>query len=160
MGEKTLSELKEEYEKLQKKHNLPSFKQLNEDFQIEKICEYETELLIKEVRKFIADKMINYLRFAESLLQPMNASIFIMSVMKTMGMQEKKKLEEVYKKLAENEIKLLEVDLEFSEDKEAKFIKEAYDSWQIIKKELLEIAGRIKKNWDNKSSKNGAGYLG
>ena len=41
--ESQLNEVKKNYEKFQKKYNLPSFKNLNEDFQIEKIAENETD---------------------------------------------------------------------------------------------------------------------
>jgi hypothetical protein len=160
MAERTLAELKKEYGEIQKKYNLPSFRQLNEDFQIEKVCEYETETLIREVRRFMADKMVNYLRFVESVFHPMNASVFILSVVKTIGISEKKKLEEVYKKLAENEVKLLEVDLDFSEEKEARFIKEAYEIWQSVKKDLIEVMENVRKNWGNKFEPNNKGYFG
>ena len=46
-----LDKLKKEYEKLRKKHNLPSFNELNKDFSIERVCEIETDFLLKEVRK-------------------------------------------------------------------------------------------------------------
>ena len=52
----TLEELKKEYEKLKKKHNLPIFKGMNEDFEIEKLQEKETELLLREVRRIMIEK--------------------------------------------------------------------------------------------------------
>jgi len=143
--EKTLQELKKEYEKIEKKYSLPSFKELNKDFQIEKIAEYETDCLLREVRKFMADKFLNYLRFVESVLHPVNAPIFIFSIIKSIGSEEKRKFEEIYKKLAGIEIKLIEVDIDSSEEKEAEFIKKSYDMWQGIKKEILEIIESIKK---------------
>ncbi len=143
--EKTLQELKKEYEKIEKKYSLPPFKELNKDFQIEKIAEYETDCLLREVRKFMADKFLNYLRFVESVLHPVNAPIFIFSIIKSIGSEEKRKFEEIYKKLAGIEIKLIEVDIDSSEEKEAEFIKKSYDMWQGIKKEILEIIESIKK---------------
>jgi len=44
--------------------------------------------------------------------------------------REKEILTEVYKKLAKFEIELLEIDLQFSEENEAEFIKRAFREWQ------------------------------
>lgn len=158
--EKNLEKLKRKYERIRKRYKLPDFKELNNDFQIEKICEYETDCLAREIRKFMADKFSNYLRFIEAVLHPINAPIFIFSVIKAISQEEKRKFEEIYKKLAENEIKLIEVDIDSSEEKETKFIKESYKMWQEIKKDLLEITKMIKKNWDSKFGANSKSYFG
>lgn len=157
---KSLEDLKKDYEKIRKKYSLPSFKKLNEDFQIEKISEYETDILIREVRKFISEKFSNYLRFIETILHPINAPVFIFSIIKSLGQNEKKKLTEIYEKLVKNEIRLIEVDINFSEEKEAKFIKESHEIWQEIKKDILEIVDVIKKNWDNKFKIDKGSYFG
>ena len=161
MEEKSdLENLKEDYLEVQTKYDLPSFEEFNEDFQIEKIAEIETDFLMREIRKFVADKFANYLRFIENILNPVNVPIFIFSVVKSIGSDEKKKLTEVYKKLAKMEISLIELDVEFSEEKEVKFIKESYNVWQEIKKDILNVLGVIKKNWDNKVEVNGKNYFG
>lgn len=157
---KSLEDLKKDYEKIRKKYSLPSFKKLNEDFQIEKISEYETDILIREVRKFISEKFSNYLRFIETILHPINCPMFIFSIIKSLGQNEKKKLTDIYEKLVKNEIRLIEIDIDFSEEKEAKFIKESYEIWQEIKKDILEIMDVIKKNWDNKFKADKGSYFG
>ena len=110
-----LETLKKDYKELQAKHNLPSFEELNEDFNIEKAAEIEIELLIREIRRFVADKLLNYQRFVESVLNPVNVQMFIFSVIKSIGNEEKEKLTEIYKILSKNELKLIELDLQFSE---------------------------------------------
>ena len=158
--ESALESLKNDYIKIQKKYNLPGFEKLNEDFQIEKIAEIETDFLIREIRKFIADKFSNYLRFIEAILQPVNAPMFIFSIIKSIEDKERKKLTEVYKKLAKTEVRLIELDIEFVEKKEVDFIKKSYEIWQEIKKEMLNVIDIIKKNWDNKFEGNKKGYFG
>lgn len=129
--EKTdLEKLKETYTKLQIKHSLPNFEQMNEDFGIDRIAEIKTEILIREVRKFMTEKFSNYLRFIEAILNPVNSPIFVFSVIKNLNNREKEILTEVYKKLAKFEIELLEIDLQFSEENEAEFIKRAFREWQ------------------------------
>jgi len=155
-----LENLKEDYKEIQKKYDLPEFEKLNEDFQIEKLAEIETDFLVKEIRKFIADKFMNYLRFIESILNPVNVPIFIFSIIKSIGEDEKKKLTEVYKKLVKCEVDLIKLDIESSEDDEVKFVKKSYKLWQEMKKDILKIVEVIKKNWDNKLESNGSGYFG
>ena len=158
--EQKLEKLKKEYETLKKKYDIPDFKDLNEDFHIEKIAESETEILIREVRKFIGDKMMNYMRFIENLLNPVNVPMFIFSIIKLLDAEEKKALSEMYKELMKKEIQFIELDLEFNEEKEAEFVKNAYEFWQGIKKDMLKIIDKINKKWDNKFEGNNKGYFG
>jgi hypothetical protein len=155
-----LAKLKEDYKKLQERYNLPSFEKLNEDFQVEKAVEFETDFVLREVRRCITDKFFNYLRFIESILTPNNVPMFVFGITKTLGIKEKEKLIELYKKIARVDIDLIELDLEYSEEKEASSIKSYSELWQSIKKELMYIVSVIKKNWDVKIEDNGKGYLG
>lgn len=158
--ESKLKELKKEYLKIEKKYKLPSFNKLNEDFHIEKAADTETDFLIREIRKMVSDKPYNYLRFVETLINPVNAPMSLMSVIKILGEVEKNKLTEIYKKLVKNEVMLIETDINFSEEKEAEFIKETYKVWQEIKKDFAEVFKAINKNWDNKSEGNSKKYFG
>lgn len=154
-----LDELKRNYKLLQAKYSLPNFEELNRDFGIEKAAEFETDFLIREIRKLVADKSSNYLRFIDTVLNPANAPMFVFSFIKMIGTEDKNKLTEIYKRLIKEEIKLIELDLEFSEEKEAKFIREFYEFWKETKKELLEIVEKAGKNSDNKARENNRGYF-
>jgi len=158
--EDKLGELKKKYLEIQKQYDLPSFEQLNQDFHIERVAEVQTDYLIRELRRFIADKFSNYLRFIESVLNPVNVPMFVFSVVKAMQIEDKKRLTDAYKALSKMEIRLVEIDIEFSEEKEAEFIKESYAVWQEIKKDILKFVGSVKSNWDNKVETNGKGYFG
>lgn len=158
--ESKLKELKESYLKLQKEYGLPTFDELNKDFQIEKVAETETDFLIREIRRTISEKPYTYLRFVETLLNPANAPMSVLSVVKTLGVEEKNKLTEVYKKLVRNEVLLVETDLDFSEEKEAEFVKDTYEVWQEVKRDLLEVIDAVNKNWDVKVEGNGKKYFG
>jgi hypothetical protein len=160
MEEKSnLEELKEDYQKIKDQYNLPDFDKLNEDFQIEKISDNETDFLTREIRKYLADKFSNYLRFIEMILHPVNSPMFIFSMVKSINTDEKDNLTEIYKKLAKIEVELIELDIEYHEENEANFIKKSFEIWQDIKKDLLKIIGSVKNNWDNKSQVNGRKYF-
>ncbi len=155
-----LKKLKENYEFFREKYNLPFFEKINEDFQVEKISEYETDFVLREIRENITTKFLNYIRFVESLINPSNGPMFMFAIIKTLGIKEREKLSELYKKIAKADIDLIELDLEYSEEKEADAIKKYYEMWQDIKKELLEIVSVIKKNWDVKEENGKGNYLG
>ncbi len=160
MEEWNLNVLKHEYKKLQEKYGLPVFEKLNEDFSIEKLAKNETEFLLKEIRRIIAEKYSNYFAFMEAILNPVNMQMFIFSIVKSLKAEEKSKLTEIYKLLSRNELELIETDVKSSEENEAEYIRKSYELWKEIKKDLLEIIEEIKKNWDNKSPVNNKHYFG
>jgi hypothetical protein len=158
--ESELEKLKENYKKIQNIHNLPDFDKLNSDFSIEKLADVETDFLIREVVKIMAEKFSNYLRFVELVLNPANSPMFIFSLIKTIGEDEKKKFSEIYKELARIELSLIELDVDFSEKKEADFINNSYKTWINLKGDFLSVIEKIKLNWDNKNENNKNAYFG
>ena len=53
-----LNDLRNDYSKLEVKHILPSFKELNESFEIDKI-DKESDALLRVVRKVMMEKIVN-----------------------------------------------------------------------------------------------------
>lgn len=160
MEKHNLELLKERYFEIQKKHNLPSFEELNQEFGIEKTEIEKFDILIREIRKYVADKLLNYLKFIETILNPSNASMVIFSIIKALGEDEKKKFTEIYKKIAKIELDLIELDISFNEEKEAEFIKKGHILWKEISKDLMAIMDKVKENWDKESTKSGSSFVG
>jgi hypothetical protein len=155
-----LEELKENYKKIEKEYNLPSFNELNKEFSIEKVSEIETDFLIREIGRVMAEKLSNYLRFVEMILNPVNAPMFIFSLVKSLGEDERRILSNIYKDLTKIELNLIELDVSFSEKKEADFINNSYKTWMNIKKDLLIIIEKIKSSLDNRYENSNKGYFG
>jgi hypothetical protein len=152
--------LKEKYRTFQEKYSLPDFDELNKEFSIEKIAETETDFLLREIIKLIGEKISNYMHFVEAILNPVNSPLFIFSIIKTLGEEEKKKFDEIYKELAKMQVQLVELDVDFSVELGAVFINETTNSWRKIKENFTEIIKKIKSNWDNKSENNSKAYFG
>lgn len=155
-----LAKLKEDYEKLAKKYKLPGYKTLNEEFDIEKVQELETDTLLREIRKVMMDKVISYLRFAELLINPSNAPMFFFAILKGIDPSDKKLLEETYTKLGRLEIEVITVDNEYSEAGEAKFIIHVLCEWREIKENMKTVSQALQKGWDRKCEKKDKSYLG
>lgn len=159
-GQSNLDEFKKEYLEIQKEYNLPDFDALNRDFYIEKIADIETDYLVRDIRKMISDKFANYLRFVEAFLHPSASPMFVLSIVKLISVEDKKKLVDIYGKLAKCEIRIIELDLNFSEEKDAEFVRDSYKLWQGIKNDLLVFVRKVDKNWDSKPIPNGKNYFG
>jgi len=158
--ESSLEDMKKDYEKLKSKYSLPSFKELNEEFDIEKAAEHETECLMREARKLVMEKVVVYLRFIETLLNPSNAPMFFFALVKGLTASDKKLLEKLYDKLGSFEIESIELDCNYNEKNEAEFIKIIFVEWKDIKDEMLKLTEILKRNWNQKSEKDEKGYLG
>lgn len=160
MTESKLQKLKLDYGKLAEKYKLPGYQQLNEEFDIEKVQELETDTLLREIRKVIMDKAIAYLRFTELLLNPSNAPMFFFAMLKGMEACDKKVLEDIYSQLGKMEVEVIDVDNDYSEKNEAEFIKHIFVEWKEIKAEMKHVSKALKRSWDSKSVKKEKSYLG
>jgi len=159
MENTNLDELKKRYAEIQEKHGLPGFQEMNEEFGIEKADIEKFDILIREIRKYVIDKVLNYMRFIEGILNPSNSPMFIFSVVKALESGDKERLTEIYKKFSKIELDLIEIDLKFSEEKEASFIKNTYSDWKEVQTELLDILGKIKANWDKEAVKGDKSFI-
>jgi hypothetical protein len=156
----SLQELKKQYERLREKYSLPSFDELNRDFEIEKLQEKETDTLSREIRRAMVDKNLAYLKFVEMFMNPSTAPMFFLALVKSLDSSEKKLLEEIYMDLGKYEIMSIKLDNEYDEKKDAEFIKKFHKEWQVIKKKFAEVMRGVEGAWERKTEKRDKGYLG
>ena len=154
-----LDKLKKEYDKLEKRYKLPSFKELNEDFEIEKI-DRESDTLLRSVRKVMMDKIIKYLQFVEMLVNPAQAPATFSVFVKQITESDRKNLEKLYESFITLELESLRLEIDYSENEEAKSIKEILSSWNKTKKHMHSVLDMMERNWKRSSVKNERGYLG
>ena len=160
MAESELMKLKKAYEKLRKKYSLPSFDELNQDFEIEKLQERETETLTREIRRCIVDKNLSYLRFVEMFLNPSQAPMFFLALVKSLNTDERKLLDELYAELGKYEIISIALDNEYNPEKDVEFIKDFFKKWQKIKKKFGDFMKGVEEGWERKAEKKDNNYLG
>ena len=155
-----LDKLKREYAVLQKKYKLQDFVKLNEDFDIERIAEKETDFVLREIRKAIADKIIAYIRFLEILMNPSNGPIFFFMIAKGLTANDKSTIDSLYKKLAKYEIEVVSLDNKYSEKAEAEFINKIFKEWQLTKDEIEDVMKMLKESWEKQGEKSDKDYFG
>lgn len=160
MVERSLADLKREYGVYAKKYKLPSFEEINRDFEIERAYERETDFPLREIRKVIMDKVLGYLRFIEMLLNPTGAPLFFFGLMKSVGMDDRKTIEQIYTRLGEFEIDVIELDNSYSDGGEAKFLSKVFKEWQLVKADMSGIIGSLRRGWNQKTERKDKSYTG
>ena len=153
-----LKEIKKEFSILEKKYKLPSFNELIENFEVDKI-EKETETLLRSIRKVMMEKVLNSMSFAEMLLNPMSSPGIYLPYIKSMSSEDKNKIEKIYKILGEVSMVALENEILYSEKKEAELIKEIAKRWKSIQEDFLTIINNIKNPSEGKPKRDRI-YLG
>jgi hypothetical protein len=154
-----LAEIKKQYEHIRRKYKLPDFDEMNKEFEIEKVQERETDFILREVRKAISEKVGAFLRFFETILNPVMAPVFILASLKNLNNADKEKIKEIYESMVELEIGTIRLDMDYNEKKEADFIIKAVKEWREIKPDVLDILETLEKS-HSISEKKGNTYLG
>ena len=165
MGKKSkepndIEKLKEEYEKLSKKYSLPDYKKLNELFDIEEVNP-ETDFLLRIIRRKIIEKISNYFRFIEIILNPSMAPLFLHKKLKNIHSEERALLSRIYEQIGNLEAETILLDLEYSEKAEAEFIKKLFHTFNnTIKNDLIKSIKNLinETNGENREIK--GSYLG
>ncbi|MFC1686228.1 hypothetical protein ACFLZZ_04395 [Nanoarchaeota archaeon] len=156
-----LLKLKKNYAILQKKYKLPSFSELNEDFEIEKLQDRETDYLLKGVRRAMIEKIANVVRFLELLLNPSETPtpMFILAMLKNINTETRKNVEVLYKELSSVELSSLALDVSYDENVEAEFVRNINTAWKKQKLVIKEVTKRLSMSW-KKENLSDRGYLG
>ncbi|MEM4318644.1 MAG: hypothetical protein QW244_02870 [Candidatus Pacearchaeota archaeon] len=140
-----IKELKKEYEKKRKIYKeLPSFDELNDEFEIERITEHEdTSYLLRSIRRIIVSRFVSTMDFFDGMLTTQRIATFITS--KWISNSEKEAIYKIIETIMKLLIKTLECDLIYSEKNEAETIILLYNEWQKLKKETLKLIKNIAK---------------
>ena len=141
-----IKELKQQYEILQKKHNLPPFDDLNSTFDIGKI-ERDSGNLMRDVRRAMIEKVSHYLRLMELMLNPSQASPIFLILLKEITADDKRLLDAVFSSFIELEIASYSLDVKSSDSDESIFILKIYSVWNQQREQLIKLLGILERNW-------------
>jgi len=155
-----LKKLKAEYSQFEKKYKLPDFKKLNEKFEVEKLADHETELLAREIRRIMMERVSNYFKFIELFINPQTAPFFFLAVIKRMDGIERKPLEGLYSELGKLEIESISLENEYNEEKEVEFIKKIMNKWEELTKKFSELIDKVKKASEQEGKEKEKSYFG
>jgi hypothetical protein len=151
-------DIKKGYEVLKGKFNLPSFEELDSEFEISAI---ESEsFLIRKIRRKLAERAEEAVSLAEEALQPDN-NLSDLYESRVLTESEKRELFELYKKLMSSNRKLTELSILNDDKSDADFIIFFSEEWKGIKPQLAKFIARLKESWE-KDTEEGetAAYMG
>src|SRR3989344_4811748 len=139
-----LLDFEKSYENLAKKYKLPSFEEMNADFEIDKI-DKETDLVLRQVRKTMMDKVVNSMQFLDMLLNPVNAPRMYLVFTQTMAQSDREIIDRMYGRFASLIVLSLDLEVDWSERGEADLILNIAKSWKETKPDFKKLLDRIKK---------------
>ncbi len=147
--ERDIKETEKNYSQFVSKYKLPSFTELNEAFEIEKI-DKESRTLLRTVRKTIMEKVANSFGFVDMLLNPVNAPRMYYPYINSMAEDDKKILGKIYNLFSDLIVKSLYLEINYSEREEANLIIESFNVWNSMKIDF----GRVLQNIISPKSSN------
>ncbi|MBD3354707.1 hypothetical protein GF361_01835 [Candidatus Woesearchaeota archaeon] len=152
-------DMQKKYEKLKKKYRLPSFDDINNEFEISSID--NDDFLLREIRRKISEKIEAYTKFLEEqALQP-STDVANMYEFKVFDDEERREIFNIYKRLMFFSRFSIEAGLYENDEKTAEFIKSVLDEWKEIKKKIMKFIVKVKKSWmEEKDIKEDLGYMG
>ena len=144
-----MEKIKEKYEVLKKKHNLPSYEDMNKDFDIEEISEDST-LVLQKIRASMHDKIDFYAKMIEAILQP-ESSLSGLYEAHYVDDDEKNSAYSLFKKLMgivrySNLVAVTNTDMD-----NAKFIKDTIKEWNSLKGDIQKHVKRLISLWDKET---------
>ncbi len=137
-----LEDLKRIYNEYEKKYGIPRYKELNEDFEIDKI-DRESDSFLRVVRKVMMEKVVNSLNFLDMLLNPGNAPRIYYGFLKSIKEEDTKMIDEIYTKLGNLSMESLALEIDYSEKKEAEMIVKVFREWDSVKVNFRKLMEHI-----------------
>lgn len=153
-------EIEKQYIELKKKLKLPDFKEIDFEFEISDL--EETNFLLREIIRKMAERLDFCSTMLEEILQPDTSNLYALHETRNFDEDEKKKMYELYTKLMNFNRQSIEVSMEHNEKEEAEFISSLFNDWKTLKKELLVFVKKMRASWKTEEAdiKEDLGYMG
>lgn len=149
--------LKEEYQKFTK-YNLPSYEEINKEFEIYSI--EKPDFLLTNIRRRIHEKLAFFARILEGILYPNPSSLVNIQEAKFFTEEEKNEILNLYKKLVILERNSDKLDIKGDEKDEADFINKIFKEWPAIRDQMLDFIKKIEKEWKKEEKSSEDFYFG
>jgi hypothetical protein len=144
MDEKdNLQKLKENYEKLRKKYNLPEFDKLDDEFEIRKI-DHDSNL-VREIARHIISKLISICEYLDPILNP-HESLRSSVEANAFTEEEIEDMVKFYKEIWHN-IHLCANASFVSDDEESKCISNMLVKWPKLKNKIKYFSDKLVMTW-------------
>lgn len=127
-----------------KQVKMPSFDELNRDFEIEKIENQDTDFVLRTIRKKMMEKIVNSTGFLEMLMNPVNSPRMYQNCVRSLNSEDMKLVEKIYSLFSKIILEALQLEVEYSEKREAEMIRHIYNNWNMMKSSFNAVLQRLK----------------
>ncbi|MBI4154960.1 hypothetical protein HY498_02665 [Candidatus Woesearchaeota archaeon] len=152
--------LKEAYEILRKKYNLPNFNDLNNEFEISSIKKPSIEFLLRVIRRRITDKLAMFCNILQALIMPNTGSAVNLHEIKFFTEEDRVKIEKLLSDMMYLERKSLLLDINSKENVEAEFLKTTMEYWPRFSLEMMRIVDKMSSGWKTEEKTDKTQYFG
>ncbi len=148
--------MKDEYNQLKKKLNLPDFEKLDSEFEISAV--EQKEFLLRSIRRKITEKLVGFTEIFDEILQPEKPSTMYES--NFISENERKAIFDIYKKLMYLIRLSEEISIDEDDKKDTDFINKALNDWLLLKENIEEALSKMKEAWTKQLKKEEEAYFG
>jgi hypothetical protein len=136
--------MKEAYKKFQAKYKLPEYDMLSQEFELYTL-EHE-DYLLKSIVKLMIEKLEGYSKFIDEIFHT-ESNIATMHMANSLEADDKKRLNEIFRRLQYWNMNAVRIDLAYDEKDCAKYIIDLNLEWQGMKGDLLRIMEKLRDSW-------------
>jgi hypothetical protein len=150
--------MRKEYDLLKSEFNLPSFDDLNKDFDIEDISKDDN--ILREIVKKMNIVVDFYINFLEDVIHP-DSRYYSLKEANVLDKELRMLAVKIYNKLMYLNRAGLSLYLNYSKQGASLRIVNVFNEWQLLKKDLFSIVVVLKDSWlNNNETKQDGGYFG
>jgi hypothetical protein len=143
-------EIKDRYEELKNKYNLPNLEELDNEFDLGNI---EDNMLLRGIRKKIGEKIDFYSHLIDGFIQP-DSTFLSLYEADIFNEVDRENLMALFKKIMILQRELVKLNLNLGEGVDAKFIKGFFEEWKQLKKDILFFIEKAQSSWCTEDLKN------
>ena len=150
-----LKDLPKAYETLHKKYTLPTYADLNNEFELLYISATLASLdfPLRFIRRRVADRLANAVGYLQSILQPNPGSFVLMRESSFFSNEEKQKIGDLLQQMITLERTSFVLDLQGNEQQDAKYIQETFKQWLVLKKTYASFVTKLPERWKQQEEK-------
>ncbi|MDO8555552.1 MAG: hypothetical protein Q7R96_00065 [Nanoarchaeota archaeon] len=155
------NKLKQAYNKLAKKYTLPAWQALDDEFEIIETKEgIDIIHTLRFIRRRMTDKFSNYALILEGILQPNPGSLISLQEPKFFTEEQLQVIITLLKEFMCLERQSLLLDTASTEKLDAVYIKQSFDLWKSLKKDLLVVTTTLAEGWKKERKNDNFSYMG
>ena len=151
--QKSKTDLNIEYEELMKKYDLPSYNEINYEFEISTLDIKKINSLSRGILRAMTNKMALFLNYVEPVISPNPQGLHAFIEAQNTSNDEKKEAFDFYKKISKMYHKAYSMELLEDEKTVIEEIKNILKDWRKIKTEFKKLSEIINSSWEREAKK-------